>query len=833
MSTANLTRTETAARSASITLHRIRLELDVTGSVDGAGFPTTSTLEFDATTGETWVDFLGEEVLGVTVNGTPQDVEYDGARIALRGLSARNVVEIRGTGAYSRSGEGLHRFVDPVDGQTYLYTHDEPADARRFMPCFEQPDLKAVITVVVTAPAGWEVLSNQSVAATRVDGDVQTVEFAPTLPLSSYLVCIAAGPYVRVESEWRRGEEHVPLAALCRASMAEHFDADEILRITRQGLDFFAEAFAFPYPWGKYDQIFVPEYNIGAMENPGLVTFTEQYLFRGAATRGQRQARANTILHEMAHMWFGDLVTMTWWDDLWLKESFADYMGAHASAAATEFTEAWVLFANRRKAWAYTQDQLPSTHPIVADIPDLEAAKLNFDGITYAKGAAVLKQLVAFVGEDAFFDGARRYFARHAFGNTTLEDLLVELEHGSGRDLRGWAQAWLQTTGMSTLSLERGEDGAAVVVQTDPLQTDPRPHRLQIGLYDLRDGALALRERIPLDLVDTRTPVELAAADLTLLNDGDLTYAKVRLDERSLGTVEQALSGLEDPLARALVWSALWNATRDAELPVQRYLDIVAAHAPGEPDNALLGGVLLNAAFAIAHYLPEPARPAARAAWLERTWSALGSAAPGSDAQLTWARAFAAAAAVDDARHADVTAMLVGVAPAGLPLDPDLRWALLTALVTTGHAGAEEITAEQLRDHTATGRTAALAAAASTPLAEVRAADWRAAWTDLSLSNDHLDATIAGFRAGGRRDLVAPFDEDYFARIETAWAQRTIEIAGRLVRGLYPDAESTELVDAWLDAHPHAPAALRRLVGEQRDHQQRAIRVRAAQLAAV
>ncbi len=764
----------------------------------------------------------------VTVNGRPQEVSYDGARIALHGLAEHNAVEIRATGTYSRSGEGLHRFLDPVDGQTYLYTHDEPADARRFMACFEQPDLKAAITVVVTAPAGWEVLSNQSAAATRDDSDAQTVEFAPTLPLSSYLACIAAGPYVRAESEWRRGEQHVPLAVFCRASMAEHFEAEEILRITRQGLDFFAEAFAFPYPWGKYDQIFVPEYNIGAMENPGLVTFTESTC--SAARRPARSARrrANTILHEMAHMWFGDLVTMRWWDDLWLKESFADYMGSHASAAATEFTEAWVPFANRRKAWAYTQDQLPSTHPIVADIPDLEAAKLNFDGITYAKGAAVLKQLVAFVGEEAFFAGARAYFARHAYGNTTLEDLLVELEQASGRDMRGWAQAWLQTTGMSTLSLERGEDGAAVV-----RQTDPRPHRLQIGLYDLRDGALVLRERIPLDLVEERTPVDLPEADLTLLNDGDLTYAKVRLDERSLGTVEQALSGLEDPLARALVWSALWNATRDAELSVPRYLESWPRTRPAEADNALLGGVLLNAAFAIAHYLPEPTAPRrARPGWRgrgRRSRAPLRGATPSSPGRGRSLRA----AAFDGARHADVTAMLVGVAPAGLPLDPDLRWALLTALVTTGHAGAEEITAEQLRDRTATGRTAALAAAASSPLAEVRAADWRAAWTDLSLSNDHLDATIAGFRAGGRRDLVERFDADYFARIETAWAERSIEIAGRLVRGLYPDADTTELVDAWLTAHPHAPAALQRLVGEQRDHQQRAIRVRAAQPAAV
>ncbi|GAB6857432.1 aminopeptidase N [Microbacterium xylanilyticum] len=830
MTTANLTRTETAARSASVTLLRSRLELDVTGAVDAAttGFPTSSTLEFDATAPETWIDFLGEAVHEVVLNDTSQDVEWDGARIRLRGLAAHNTVVIRATGAYSRSGEGLHRFADPVDGGVYLYTHDEPADARRFMACFEQPDMKAPLTVVVTAPAEWEVLANQSPVSTRVDDGAQTVEFAPTLPLSSYLTCIAAGPYVRVSSEWRRDGLVVPLSVLSRASMAEHLPADEILEITRQGLDFFADAFAFPYPWGKYDQIFVPEYNIGAMENPGLVTFTEAYLYRGAATRAQRQARANTILHEMAHMWFGDLVTMRWWDDLWLKESFADYMGSHASVAATEFGDAWVAFANRRKAWAYTQDQLPTTHPIVADITDLEAAKLNFDGITYAKGAAVLKQLVAFAGEDAFFEGARRYFARHAYGNTTLEDLLVELEQASGRDMRAWAQAWLQTTGMSTLRIERDADGAAVVVQSDP-----RPHRLQIGVYDLREDALVLRERVPVDLVAERTAVTLPDADLVLLNDGDLTYAKARLDDRSLAAVERGLSSLDDALARGLVWAALWNAVRDGDLAVARYLAIVVAHAPGESDSALLGGVVLNAAFAIGHYLPEADRAEARRAWLDATWQALGDAEPAGDAQLVWARAFAAAASFDDARRLDVSTLLIGAGPAGLAMDADLRWELLTALVTTGHAGAEEITEEQLRDNTASGRTAALAAAASTPNEAVRAADWRAAWGDLTLSNGHLDATIRGFGAGARRDLVEAFDAEYFTRIEQAWAERSIEIARRLVIGLYPNAESTELADAWLDAHPHAPAALRRIVLEQRDHQQRAIRVRQAQGALV
>lgn len=825
MDTANLRRDETAARSAAITLHRIRVELDLTGAPERArtGFGTITTLEFDASVESTWLDFIGEAVTRVTVNDEERDVRFDGARIVLDGLSAENVVRVEAVGAYSRSGEGLHRFHDPVDDETYLYTQYEPADARRVMACFEQPDMKASYTFVVDAPSGWQILSNQ--AAVRVDAGVgvQRVEFAPTLPLPSYITSVAAGPYSRVGGEWRRDEQHIALGVLIRRSLAEHLEGDEILEVTRQGLDFFTDAFAYPYPWGKYDQIFVPEYNLGAMENPGLVTFTEAYISRGAATDAQRAARANTILHEMAHMWFGDLVTMRWWDDLWLKESFADYMGSHASAVATRFHDAWVKFAANRKAWAYQQDQLPTTHPIVADIVDLEAAKLNFDGITYAKGAAVLKQLVAFVGDDAFFDGARRYFAAHAFGNTTLDDFLVQLSAVSGRDMTDWAAAWLQTTGVSALWLEDDGNGGRVLVQSDP-----RPHRLRIGLYDRVDGRIVRRDQQELDVIEERTALDIGDADLVLLNDDDLTYAKVRLDERSLRTVEDALSEIADPLARALVWSSLWNATRDGELPARRYLDIARRHAPAESNIGLLTGVLANAAFAVRHFVALDQRDAEQRAWTETTGSALVAAAPGSDEQLSWARALASASAFDDVRHDDVRAMLDGAGPEGLVVDPDLRWLLLTALVTTGHATADDIASEAARDETGSGRTAARRALASRPDAAVRRDAWTAAWEDDSLSNDHLDAAIAGFRAGGRRDLTASFDAEYFARIAHAWRTRSIELAQRLVVGLFPATESLELVDAWLRDAEDEPAALRRLVVEQRDHLARDLRVRAA-----
>ncbi len=823
MSTANLNRSEVAERSRTIDVTGYRVELDLRSAADSAAktFSTVTTIDLTSSAESTWLDFIGAAVDSVDVDGASIPVEYDGSRIVLRGLGGSNVVRVAAHGHYSRSGEGLHRFVDDADDQTYLYTQYEPADARRVFACFEQPDLKAPFTFEVAAPDGWEVLSNQPATRTlSVDG-AQRVTFAPTLPISTYITAIAAGPYHRVASSWSRGELTVELGALCRASLAPHLDADNVFDITRQGLDFYAEHFDYPYPFGKYDQIFVPEYNLGAMENPGLVTFTEAYVFRGTATDEQHQRRANTILHEMAHMWFGDLVTMVWWDDLWLKESFADFMGSLVSAEATRFTDAWVAFAIKRKAWAYLQDQLPTTHPIVADIVDLEAAKLNFDGITYAKGASVLKQLVAFVGRDAFFEAARRYFKAHAFGNTTLVDLLDVLAETSGRDVREWARIWLQTTGVSTLSL----DGTALV------QTDPRPHRLAVGIYDYNEsGDLVRTERVELDITESRTSVDLPPGALTLLNDEDLTYAKVRLDAESLSTVEASLDRVSDPLARGVIWSSLWNSVRDAQLSVFRYLDMVERFAPAETDLAILSAILTDAQYAVLHYVPKSLRPNVSAGWLETTWKALFEAEPESGRQLAWARALSAAAAVNDARAGELRSILDGTCPGpvGLALDPDLRWALWIALSATGHASVSDFDGELSKDSTSAGRTAYVRAAASIPDAETKAAAWASATTDASLSNDRLDATIAGFRSGTDPSLIEGYAVEYFSSLGKWWSERSIEIARRLVNGLFPAAEDTSAVDSWIQANAEAPASLRRLVLERRDHLARDLRAQAS-----
>ncbi|MGH3415449.1 MAG: aminopeptidase N, partial [Actinocrinis sp.] len=601
MTGGNLTREEAGERGRLITVDDYRIELDLSGAKaqNAATFRSVSTIRFDfAEPGPhsaTFLDLIAPGVRSVTLNGReldPAEVFRD-SRIQLRGLEAANEVTVVADCAYSRSGEGLHRFVDPADGQVYLYTQFEPADARRLYANFEQPDLKAVFRFDITAPAGWHMSSNGTARERRpvVDGAARWI-FEPTQRISTYITVVVAGPYHVARDLYTRtlpdgSTLDIPLAALCRMSLAEHFDAAEIFEVTKQGLDFFHEAFGYPYPFGKYDQAFVPEYNLGAMENPGCVTFTESFVFRSKVTDAAHEQRACVLLHEMAHMWFGDLVTMRWWADLWLKESFADFMGYFALTRATRWTNAWVEFANRRKNSAYRQDQLTTTHPIVATIDDLEDAKLNFDGITYAKGASVLKQLVAYVGEDAFFEGARRYFKRFAYGNTELTDLLAVLEETSGRDLAAWSRAWLETPQLNVLTI----DGGAIVQYADEGRLQTRPHRVAVGTYARRDGRVVRIARRELDVTEARTALGAAGGaddgatgddgEFVLLNDEDLTYAKVRLNADQLAYVRKHLSAFDDPMARSLLWAALWNMTRDGELSGVDFVEIVDLHASG------------------------------------------------------------------------------------------------------------------------------------------------------------------------------------------------------------------------------------------------------------
>ncbi|HYY10467.1 MAG TPA: aminopeptidase N, partial [Kineosporiaceae bacterium] len=567
MAGTNLTRDEAQERAGLLEVESYDVTLDLT--TGDKTFRTTTVLRFTARTpgASTFVDLIAAGVDEVVLNGRSLPVEevVSTGRIALPDLAASNELRVVADGAYMHTGEGLHRFVDPVDDEVYVYTQFEIADARRVFACFDQPDLKAPLTLTVTAPAHWTVVAVSPTPEPEPAQDgAATWRFAPTPTLSPYVQAVVAGPYhVERGTLTSRDGREIPLGAFCRKSLAQYLDADEIFDITRQGFAYFEELFDLAYPFTKYDQLFVPEFNAGAMENAGAVTITEHYVWRSKVPEAMVERRGLTILHELAHMWFGDLVTMRWWDDLWLNESFAEYVSTRCQAEATRWATAWTTFSSAEKSWAYRQDQLATTHPVVADIRDLEDVEVNFDGITYAKGASVLKQLVHWVGTSAFDDGLRRYFRRHAWGNTTLRDLLAELEATSGRDLDEWARLWLQQAGVTTLrpEIEVGPDGVVqglAVVQEAPADHPVlRPHRLAVGAYDLVDGRLERTRRVELDVAGPRTPVpDFSGAPrpaLLLVNDDDLAYAKIRLDEASLATAVEHLGAFADALPRSLV----------------------------------------------------------------------------------------------------------------------------------------------------------------------------------------------------------------------------------------------------------------------------------------
>ncbi|MGW2837913.1 aminopeptidase N [Streptomyces sp. NPDC001493] len=848
----NLSREEARERAELLTVDGYEIALDLRSAVGGAeeeGAPRTfrsvTTIRFrSARAGaSTFADLIAPGVDAVTLNGTALDpaAVFDGTRVALDGLAeGENVLVVDARCAYSRTGEGMHRFVDPEDGEVYLYTQYEPADARRVFANFEQPDLKAPYRFEVAAPEGWRVWSNGA-EESHEDG---VWRFAETKPISTYITAVVAGPYHYVTDHYSRtladgSTLEIPLGAMCRKGLARHFDADDVFLITKQGLDFFHDHFDYPYPFGKYDQAFVPEYNLGAMENPGLVTFSEEYIYRGKVTTASYERRANVILHEMAHMWFGDLVTMSWWDDLWLKESFADFMGSFSMVEATRFTSGWITFANNRKAWAYRADQLPSTHPITADIRDLEDAKLNFDGITYAKGASVLKQLVAYVGRDAFLEGARRYFKQHAYGNTRLGDLLSVLADTSGRDMTAWSRAWLQTAGVNSLTPVVSYDSEgriaelAVVQEAAASHPELRPHRIAVGLYRHDgNGALTRYARVETDVAGARTVVAgLAGAEkpeLVLVNDDDLTYCKVRFDERSLATLRDHLGAITDPLARALCWSALWNMTRDGLMPAREFIALVLAFAGRETDIGVLQMLHNWAHSALTHYAAPAWREEGGRLLAEGALRELRLAVPGGQDQLTWARFFASTASSDEDFRL-LGELLDGSATIdGLDVDQELRWAFLFPLAAHGVAGEAAIAAELARDDTASGKRHQVRCLAARPSAAVKDQAWAAVVESDRLSNALVGATIAGFVRPSQRELLAPYAGKYFAAIERVWKERSIQIGMDVVSGLFPglqdDPATLEATDAWLKEHEDAAPALRRLVLEARDDLARSLR---------
>ncbi|MEU5974316.1 aminopeptidase N [Streptomyces sp. NPDC047315] len=847
----NLSRDEARERAELLSVDGYEVALDVRSAIDAPGadaggdgekgaprtFRSVTTIRFRAARpgAATFVDLIAPRVTAVSLNGTALDPAevFDGARIALADLAAENVLVVDAQCAYSRTGEGLHRFVDPEDGEVYLYTQYEPADARRVFANFEQPDLKAPFHFEVTAPEGWTAWSNGA-GERGADG---VWRFAKTQPISTYITAVVAGPYHYETDLYTRTFDdgtvlEIPLGAMCRKGLARHFDADDVFLVTKQGLDFFHDRFDFPYPFGKYDQAFVPEYNIGAMENPGCVTFREEFIFRGKVTQAAYERRANVVLHEMAHMWFGDLVTMVWWDDLWLKESFADFMGSYAMVGATRFTNGWTTFANNRKAWAYRADQLPSTHPVTADIRDLEDAKLNFDGITYAKGASVLKQLVAYVGEDAFLEGSRRYFKRHAYGNTRLDDLLSALAETSGRDMAAWSRSWLQTSGVNSLAPQITYDSGDRITELSVVQDGEtlRPHRVAVGLYRREGTELVRYASAEVDVDGARTAVpELAGSErpaFVLVNDEDLTYCKIRFDEGSLSTLRAHLGDVTDPLARALCWSALWNLTRDALMPARDFVDLVLRFAGRESDIGVLQMLHAWARTALVHYAAPQWRAEGGRLLAEGALRELRQAEPGSEHQLAWARFFGSVA--DSAADLQLLkGLLDGTAKIdGLDVDQELRWSFLEPLAAHGVADEAALAAELARDDTASGTRHHVRCLAARPSAAVKDQAWAQVVESDELSNALVEATISGFVQSGQRELLAPYAPKYFEAIERVWRERTIQIGMDVVSGLFPSLQGDAArvaAEEWLGARGDAAPALRRLVLEAHDDLSRAL----------
>jgi aminopeptidase N len=856
----NLTRNEAIERAALVTVDRYRIELDLTRG--DKTFRSVTTVEFEALPGaDTYIDLAADRVDRAVLNGHEIDMSgYDESTgIPLVGLARNNVLVVEADCRYSNTGEGLHRFVDPVDGHVYLYSQFETADAKRMFACFDQPDLKAVFDVTATAPANWEVVSNgATVSARRLphpDGDQTVHTFASTPKMSTYLVALVAGPYAVWRDVYRDEHSEIPLGLFCRQSLQPYMDAERLFTETKQGFDFYHRNFGVPYAFGKYDQLFVPEFNAGAMENAGAVTFLEDYVFRSKVTRYSYERRAETVLHEMAHMWFGDLVTMRWWDDLWLNESFATFASVLCQAEATEYTEAWTTFANVEKSWAYRQDQLPSTHPVAADIPDLHAVEVNFDGITYAKGASVLKQLVAYVGLEHFLAGLRDYFAAHAFGNATFDDLLGALEKASGRDLSDWGRQWLKTTGLNSLRPEFDVDAEGRFTRfairqggAAPGAGETRVHRLAVGIYDDDgSGRLVRMHREELDVTGELTEVPALqgtpSGALILVNDDDLTYCSMRLDAASFRVALDRIADIAEPLPRTLVWSAAWEMTRDAELRARDFVALVAGGVHAETEVGVAQRLLLQAQTALNSYA-EPAWAAAEGwpAFADRLLELAQGAEPGSDHQLAFVNALCTS--VLSERHLVVLGDLLDrdaaeCGLAGLQVDTDLRWRIVTALAAGGRidAGVDSggpstpfIDAELQRDPTAAGKRHAAAASAARPRADVKHAAWREVIEDDTLPNITARAIIGGFVQPGQTQVLAPYTKQYFDTVGQVWDRRSSEVAQTVVVGLYPswDISPEGLAAAdWFLGGLHVPPPLRRLVVEGRAGVERALKARA------
>jgi aminopeptidase N len=839
----NLTRDEAATRSSLVKTHSYRIDLNLTTSAET--FIATTCVKFSGLKPgqSTFIDAVGKRVISATLNGVAFEVKnYDGQTIHLPALAPENELVLEIEAAYSNTGEGLHRFVDPADNEVYLYTQFETGDARQMYACFDQPDQKATFTISAITPKHWEVISNYDIdSVINVGSDSKQTQFKESQVISTYVTAIVAGPYQHVHDEYV-GEKTIPLGIYARKSFFQYVDAENIFTVTKQGFAYFEKTFGLAYPFGKYDQLAVAEYNWGAMENVGCVTFHEDVLiFRSKVTESKHLGRASTILHEMAHMWFGDLVTMKWWEDLWLNESFAEWASYMATSEATQYTTAWTEFNALRKNWAYRQDQLSTTHPIATEMKDLEDVKTNFDGISYAKGASVLQQLVEHVGRENFIKGLRVYFTKHAFKNTTLNDLMVELEATSGRDLKPWAATWLQTAGVNTLrpeiEVQSGTYKKLAIKQEPPTMPvgskELRPHRLRVALFDISGTSLVKRKSVPLDLSGALTEVsELQGekeADLVLINDGDLSYAKLRFDERSIATLKSHLGGLNEPLARALIWASLWDSVRDGELSASDYIAIALNALATETDISIVSATNTNIETAIWQYASPAHRPELRVKVADALNKFLKASPSGSDHQLAFARGFAESAVT--AEHGKEILEMLNGSVKGLTVDAEIRWHFVICAVKRGLLGAKDIEAELAKDNTAHGKQYGALAHAAIPTAQSKADAFKAVMS-AKLSNTIHAYTCRGFNVAMHSELLTPFVDQYFESLIELWTRAGYEIAETTATMLFPGfivtEETLKRAQSWLDVTgKDAPSALRRVIIEGRDALARSLRAQA------
>ncbi len=845
----NLTEAEAAERARRVQNVRYTLHLSLTSKAETYQGELAAEFEITAKGHEPlFLDFTGKEVRSLLVNGkSVPKPEHTAHRVVLPEelLKEENRVVVAYENAYSHTGSGFHQFLDPEDGREYIFSDFEPFNAHQLFPCFDQPDLKASYDVSVTAPADWAIVSNgREVEATKQPDGRSRRRFERTARFSTYLMAVIAGEFGVYEDRYvpKKGEA-VPLRILCRRALQKHIDPEEIFTVTKQGFGFYEELFDYPYPFVKYDQAFVPEFNAGAMENTAAVTHGEHMIFRGQVSETQRLNRAETVLHELAHMWFGDLATMRWWRDLWLNESFATFISYLCLVRATRFKNAWEGFHAKIKSWAMRQDELVTTHPIAGDVPDTDATFLNFDGITYGKGASVLKQLLAYLGEDAFRNGLRIYFKKFAYANATLEDFLACLEEASRKNLKEWSRLWIETSGLGSLGA-RFETASGKILsfeveqESASVNTVLRPHKIEVALFGENEKGRAVPRETVSALVKTeRTPVpELVgkpAPVFVAVNHGDHAYAKVVLDPVSLGYVKANLERIDEPLVKATLWGSLWQMVRDRKMPAPDYVRLVADKAQHETGSEIVETLLGNSGTALVRYMGvgSPQEKEARERLVARAWSRVSEIGKKSDLQLTWLRGVLGLAATPADLDRLVRLMDGTERIEGVEIDQDMRWGLLAKLVSFGRPQAEDrLAQERQKDPSDKGKKSAFQCEASRPGGDEKERHWQLflAGPGDKMSSDFLKNGMARFHWAHQAALLAPWVERFFAEVTGIFEKKSPEYAKAFCLSLYPTYRAERAVLARGEAllEKTTNPTLRRMLKESNDELLRAIRCR-------